>query len=40
MSDQIDQERDADGRADAWAATSVIALVVFTVYLWLSGMPS
>ncbi len=40
MSEQLDQDRDADGRADAWAATGIITLVVLTLYLWLSGMPS
>ncbi|GHD29694.1 hypothetical protein GCM10007053_10680 [Halioglobus pacificus] len=29
-----------DGSADAIAATAVITIVVFTLYLWLSGMPS
>lgn len=40
MSEQLDREREGDGRADAWAATGIITLVVFTLYLWLSGMPS
>ncbi len=35
-----DFSRDGDGAADAIAATAVITLVVFTLYLWLSGMPS
>jgi hypothetical protein len=40
MSDQQDLERDADGAADAVAATAIISLIVLTLYLWLSGMPS
>ena len=40
MSDQINQERDADGVADAIAVTAIIAVVVFSLYLWLSGMPT
>ncbi|MDX1736444.1 MAG: methionine synthase [Halioglobus sp.] len=39
MSDQNDA-RDGDGRADAYAATAVITIAVFAVYLWLAGMPS
>jgi len=40
MSEEQNQERAADGHADAIAATAVIAIVVFTLYIWLSGMPS
>ena len=40
MSEQIDQERQEDGAADAIAATSIIGIIVFSLYLWLSGMPS
>ena len=40
MSDQVNQERAADGVADAFAATAIIAIIVFGLYLWLSGMPS
>ena len=29
-----------DGAADAIAATAIVTLVVFSLYLWLSGMPS
>jgi hypothetical protein len=28
-----------DGHADAIAATAIIGIVVFGLYLWLSGMP-
>lgn len=35
-----DLNRDTDGTADSIAATAIIAVVVFTLYLWLSGMPS
>ena len=40
MSDQQDLERGGDGVADSIAATAIIALVVLTLYIWLSGMPS
>lgn len=35
-----DIERDEDGKADAIAATAIVGLVVFALYIWLSGMPS
>jgi hypothetical protein len=34
------EERDADGVADSIAATGIIAVVILTLYIWLSGMPS
>jgi len=40
MSDNTNVEREADGVADAVAVTAIIAVVVFTLYLWLSGLPS
>ena len=40
MSDKLNQERAADGVADSVAATAIIAIVVLTMYIWLSGMPS
>ena len=40
MSEQQDLERNADGLADSIAATAIISLIVFALYLWLSGMPS
>ncbi len=40
MSEELNQESAADGRADAIAATAIISLVVLTLYIWLSGMPS
>ncbi len=40
MSDELNQERRADGMADAIAATAIISVVVVSMYLWLSGMPS
>jgi hypothetical protein len=40
MSEDSNQERTEDGRADAIAATAVISLVVLTLYIWLAGMPS
>ena len=40
MSEDLNQERNEDGRADAIAAVAVISLVVLTLYIWLSGMPS
>lgn len=35
--DQI--QNDGDGCADAIAATAIITIIVFSLYLWLSGMP-
>ncbi|KGE03558.1 methionine synthase [Pseudohaliea rubra] len=29
----------SDGAADALAVTAIIAIAVFGLYLWLSGMP-
>lgn len=40
MSDNLNQERAADGVADSIAVTAIIAIVVITMYIWLSGMPS
>ena len=40
MSDQQDLERTEDGKADAIAATAIISVIVLTMYIWLSGMPS
>lgn len=40
MSDQVNQERAADGVADAMAATAIITIIVLGMYLWLSGMPT
>ena len=40
MSDQVNEERAADGAADAIAAIVIIAIFVTTMYIWLSGMPS
>jgi hypothetical protein len=40
MSDQVNQERAADGVADAIAATAIITIIVLGMYLWLSGMPT
>ena len=39
MTDNTNPEREADGVADAIAVTAIMGLVVFTLYLWLSGMP-
>ncbi len=39
MSDKINAERESDGMADAIAVTSIIAVIVLTMYIWLSGMP-
>jgi hypothetical protein len=30
----------SDGAADAIAATAIISVVILTMYIWLSGMPS
>lgn len=40
MTDRINQERDADGRADACAAIAIITIFALTMYIWLSGMPT
>ena len=40
MSDEVNKERAADGVADAIAATAIITVVIVTLYIWLSGMPS
>ncbi len=40
MSEHQDLEKQADGTADAIAATAIISLIVLTLYIWLSGMPS
>ncbi|MFK8048822.1 MAG: methionine synthase [Halioglobus sp.] len=40
MSDPQDVERNADGAADAIAATAIISIVIVALYFWLSGMPS
>lgn len=40
MSDNLNDERAADGVADSIAATAIISIVVLTMYLWLGGMPS
>ncbi len=33
------QPQHSDGSADAIAATAIISIVVFGLYLWLAGMP-
>ena len=38
MSEEFNRE--GDGAADAIAVTAVISVVVLTLYIWLSGMPS
>ena len=40
MSNDLNEDRAADGVADATAVTAIIGIVVFGMYLWLSGMPS
>ena len=40
MSDQVNEERAADGAADAIAAIAIISIAVVAMYIWLSGMPS
>ena len=40
MSEELNQERSADGVADSIAATAVISVIVLAMYLWVSGMPS
>ena len=40
MTEDSNHERASDGVADAIAATAIISVVVLTLYIWLSGMPS
>lgn len=40
MSEETSQNDDDNGAADSIAATALISLVVLTLYIWLSGMPS
>lgn len=40
MSEQQNQEREADGAADVKAALGIMAVVIYAAYFWLSGMPS
>lgn len=41
MSDSSeDLQYEEDSSADAIAVTAVIAIIVFSLYVWLSGMPS
>ncbi|MEZ5573161.1 MAG: methionine synthase [Halioglobus sp.] len=40
MSDETNQERASDGVADAIATVAIISIVVLTMYVWLSGMPT
>ena len=36
----MSRDFEQDGSADAVAATAIISIVVFALYVWLSGMPS
>ena len=40
MSEQSNQEKDTDGSADVIATLAIMAVVIYSVYFWLSGMPS
>ncbi|MEM1113401.1 MAG: hypothetical protein AAGI11_15920 [Pseudomonadota bacterium] len=40
MSDDLEPQDQSDGQADAIAATAIIGVIVFSLYLWLSGMPT
>jgi hypothetical protein len=40
MSENSKQENNRDGLADAGATIAIIAIVVITLYVWLSGMPT
>ncbi len=37
MTDNASNERGADSRADAWAALSLMAIVIVAAVFWLSG---
>lgn len=40
MPDNLKQESNSDGLADAGATIAIIAIFVITMYVWLSGMPA
>ena len=40
MTKKQENKREADGIADAIAATAIITIAVLAMYLWLSGLPS
>jgi len=40
MSGNPNSKHSGDGAADAFAVTAIITIVVLTMYVWLSGMPS
>jgi hypothetical protein len=40
MSQDTDQQSKGDGMADSMAAVAVITIIILTLYIWLSGMPS
>ena len=40
MTDNSNFDRKIDGVADAVAVTAIMAVVVLTMYIWLSGMPT
>lgn len=40
MSEQSNQEKDTDGSADVMATLAIMAVVIYSVCFWLSGMPS
>ncbi|MBE9537798.1 MAG: methionine synthase [Proteobacteria bacterium] len=40
MSDQQNQEREADGAADVKAVLGIMAVVIYAAYFWLAGMPT
>ena len=40
MSENSNSKSDGDGVADAIAVTAIITIVILTMYVWLSGMPS
>lgn len=40
MSHNLNDDRKSDGMADAGAAIAIITIVVITMYVWLSGMPT
>jgi hypothetical protein len=40
MSESPNSKHTGDAAADAFAVTAIITIVVLTLYVWLSGMPS
>ncbi|MDG2411700.1 MAG: methionine synthase [Halioglobus sp.] len=40
MAQNSESKNTGDGVADAMATTAIISIIVLSMYIWLSGMPS